>query len=91
MAKSLSFELAADHVTVNCLAPDAIRTDAIRRLAGGEDLERFLDHMAEAAPLGRLGDPAEVGAACAFLCSRQAAYITGQVLGVDGGSQVGVH
>src|SRR5437868_13282512 len=35
MAKSLSFELAADHVTVNCLAPDAIRTDALRRLAGG--------------------------------------------------------
>jgi 3-oxoacyl-[acyl-carrier protein] reductase len=39
----------------------------------------------------RLGDPAEVGAACAFLCSRQAAYITGQTLGIDGGSLMGVH
>jgi 3-oxoacyl-[acyl-carrier protein] reductase len=39
----------------------------------------------------RLGDPAEVAAACVFLCSRQAAYITGQSLGIDGGSLVGVH
>jgi len=91
MAKSLSFELAADHITVNCLAPDAIRTDALRRLAGGRDADQFLDEMAEKAPLGRLGDPSEVGAACAFLCSRQAGYITGQALGVDGGSQAGVH
>jgi 3-oxoacyl-[acyl-carrier protein] reductase len=91
MAKSLSFELAADHVTVNCLAPDAIKTDALLRLAGGGDKEQFLDEMAQGAPLGRLGDAAEVGAACAFLCSRQAGYITGQALGIDGGSQVGVH
>ena len=91
MAKSLSFELAADHITVNCLAPDAIRTDALRRLAGGQDAERFLDQLRERAPMGRLGEPAEVGGACAFLCSRQAGYITGQALGVDGGSQVGVH
>jgi 3-oxoacyl-[acyl-carrier protein] reductase len=39
----------------------------------------------------RLGEPAEVGALCAFLCSSHAGYITGQTLGVDGGSLVGVH
>jgi 3-oxoacyl-[acyl-carrier protein] reductase len=39
----------------------------------------------------RLGDPEEFGATCAFLCSRQAGYITGQTLGVDGGSLLGVH
>jgi 3-oxoacyl-[acyl-carrier protein] reductase len=41
--------------------------------------------------MGRLGDPAEFGATCAFLCSQQAGYITGQTLGIDGGSLLGVH
>jgi 3-oxoacyl-[acyl-carrier protein] reductase len=84
MAKTLSLELAPDRITVNCLAPDAIRTDALRRLGD-------LAGMEERAPMKRLGEPAEVGAACAFLCSSHAGYITGQSLGVDGGSLVGVH
>jgi 3-oxoacyl-[acyl-carrier protein] reductase len=84
MAKSLSAELAADRITVNCLAPDAIRTAALERLGDLGERERR-------TPMKRLGDPAEVGAACAFLCSRQAGYITGQTLGVDGGSLLGVH
>jgi len=84
MAKTLSAELAPDRITVNCLAPDAIRTDALRRLGD-------LDQMERRAPMKRLGEPAEVGAACAFLCSRHAGYITGQTLGIDGGSLVGVH
>ena len=81
LAKSLSLELAADRITVNCLAPDAILTDRLRHLAGS----------AERAPMKRFGEPAEFAAACAFLCSRQAAYISGQTLGVDGGSLLGVH
>jgi len=80
MAKSLSFELAADRITVNCLAPDGILTDRIRELG-----------ISPSSAMGRFGDPAEFGAACAFLCSQQAGYITGQALGVDGGSQLGVH
>jgi 3-oxoacyl-[acyl-carrier protein] reductase len=93
LAKSLSLELAADRITVNCLAPDAILTDRIRNLASraGGNLEEELGRRAAAAPMGRFGDPAEFGAACAFLCSKQAAYITGQTLGVDGGALVGVH
>ena len=47
--------------------------------------------MAGRAPTGRLAMPAEFAAACAFLCSRQAGYITGQTLGVDGGALLGVH
>jgi 3-oxoacyl-[acyl-carrier protein] reductase len=84
LAKSLSAELAADRVTANCIAPDAIRTAALERLGDLSERERR-------SPMKRLGDPAEVGAACAFLCSRQAAYITGQTLGIDGGSLLGVH
>ncbi len=84
LAKSLSAEVAADRITVNCIAPDAIRTDALRRLGD-------VGVMEERAPMKRLGEAEEVGAACAFLCSRQAGYITGQTLGIDGGALLGVH
>jgi 3-oxoacyl-[acyl-carrier protein] reductase len=88
MAKTLSLELAGDRITVNTVAPDAILTDRIRQLAGSEEGVRA---MAERAPMRRLGTPEEFAAAVVFLCSRQAAYITGQTLGVDGGSLRGVH
>jgi 3-oxoacyl-[acyl-carrier protein] reductase len=93
LAKTLSREVARDGITVNCLAPDAILTDRIRQIAGstGGDPEERIKQMAASAPMGRLGDPSEFGAACAFLCSRQAGYISGQTLGVDGGALLGVH
>jgi len=80
LAKTLSRELGPDQITVNCIAPGAILTERVRELESRPD-----------SPIGRYGDPAEVGAACAFLCSRQAAYITGQTLGIDGGWLMGVH
>jgi 3-oxoacyl-[acyl-carrier protein] reductase len=93
LAKTLSRELAPDAITVNCLAPDKILTDRIRQIAAasGLNVEEHLKRMAAESPMGRFGDPSEFGAACAFLCSRQAGYITGQTLGVDGGDLVGVH
>lgn len=93
LAKTLARELAPDGITVNCLAPDAILTDRIRHLAasGGRDLDEELKRRAADAPMRRFGDPAEFGAACAFLCSRQAGYITGETLGIDGGALLGVH
>jgi 3-oxoacyl-[acyl-carrier protein] reductase len=93
LAKTLSRELARDAITVNCLAPDSILTDRIRQIAAatGADPEERIKQMAASAPMGRLGEPAEFGAACAFLCSRNAGYITGQTLGVDGGALLGVH
>ncbi len=81
LAKTLSREVAPDGITVNCLAPDGILTDRIRELK----------LSAANSPMGRFGDPSEFAAACAFLCSKQAGYITGQTLGVDGGSLLGVH
>jgi 3-oxoacyl-[acyl-carrier protein] reductase len=80
LAKTLSRELAPDRITVNCLAPDGVLTDRLRELGA-----------TPSSPMGRFGDPAEFAAACAFLCSQQAAYITGQTLGIDGGSLTGVH
>jgi len=93
LAKTLALELAGDRITVNCLAPDAILTDRIRNLTGGSgpDADEALKRRAAAAPMGRFGDPEEFGAACAFMCSRHAGYITGQTLGIDGGALIGVH
>jgi len=81
LAKTLSREVAPDGITVNCLAPDGILTDRLREL----------NLTAANSPIGRFGDPSEFAAACAFLCSKQAGYITGQTLGVDGGALLGVH
>ena len=94
LAKTLSLELARERITVNCMAPDAILTDRIRHLAaatGGSVDEEELKRRAARAPMGRFGQPEEFGAACAFLCSRHAGFITGQTLGIDGGALVGVH
>jgi 3-oxoacyl-[acyl-carrier protein] reductase len=93
LSKSLARELAPDRITVNCLAPDAILTDRTRHLAAsaGGNVEEVLKRNAASAPMGRYGQPEEFAAACAFLCSKQAGYITGQTLGVDGGALIGVH
>ena len=92
MAKTLSREVGPDGITVNCLAPDAVLTERLRYLAPpGVDFDEYIRQSASAVPLGRMGDPAEFGATCAFLCSRQAGFITGQTIGVDGGKLLGVH
>jgi len=92
MAKTLSREIGPDGITVNCLAPDAVLTDRTRNLApAGVDVEEYIKKSAEVVPLRRMGDPAEFGATCAFLCSKQAGFITGQTIGVDGGTLIGVH
>jgi 3-oxoacyl-[acyl-carrier protein] reductase len=85
MAKTLAGEVARDGVTVNNVAPGAILTDRVRELGPGPAT------AGRGVPAGRMGDPAEVGALCAFLCSVQAAYITGQTIGIDGGALMGVH
>lgn len=93
LSKTLALELAPDRITFNCLAPDAILTDRTRQMAAaaGGNVEEELKRRAGKTPMKRFGDPAEFGSACVFLCSKQAGYITGQTLGVDGGSLLGVH
>jgi 3-oxoacyl-[acyl-carrier protein] reductase len=97
MAKTLATEMAPHGVTVNNLAPGRFLTermrgnDALTAKKAGISLEEQLARSAAAIPTGRFGEPAEFAAACAFLCSRQAAYITGQTLGVDGGLARGVY
>lgn len=80
LTKSLAKEIASRNVTVNAVAPGFIATDMTSDL--GDDIkETALSHI----PLGRMGEPEEVAKAVVFLASDDAAYITGQVLVVDGG------
>jgi len=91
MAKTLSRELAPTGVTVNIVAPGITRTDRITELAEqtaareGITVEEAYARRAASVPMGRLGDPMEFGAAVTFLCSKQAAFISGVALPVDGG------
>lgn len=80
MTKSFAQEVASRGITANCVAPGFIRTA----------MTSALDEKQKAAingriPMGRMGEGAEIGAAVAFLASREAAYITGETLHVNGG------
>ncbi len=80
MTKSLARELGGRGVTVNAVAPGFIDTDMTAALP-----EAARAAMLDGIPAGRAGTPEDVAAAVAFLASDEAGYITGQVLGVDGG------
>ena len=80
MTKSLAREVASRGITVNVVAPGMIDTEMTRAV-----MQASREAWASEIPLGRLGTPEEVAAAVGFLASDKAAYITGQVVGVNGG------
>jgi 3-oxoacyl-(acyl-carrier-protein) reductase len=79
-AQSLAREVARKSITVNCVAPGFIETDMTKDLP-----EAVKTQVAAMTPVGRMGKADEIAAAVAFLASPKASYITGQVLGVNGG------
>jgi 3-oxoacyl-[acyl-carrier protein] reductase len=82
-AKALADEVARDGITVNSVCPGFIATERLDELAKARP-EMIKERIAE-TPAGRIGTPAELAAAVAFLASESASYITGAVLQVDGG------
>ncbi len=79
-SKSLAREIGSRNITVNCVAPGFIDTDMTRELPE-EQRKALIGQI----PLNRLGDPADIAAAVAFLASPAAAYITGETINVNGG------
>ena len=80
LTRALAKEVGPSGVTVNCVCPGVIQTDMLGGFTSGD-----LAALAEETPLGRLGTPQEVAAAIVWLCQEDAAFVTGQVLGVGGG------
>ncbi|NOW46648.1 3-oxoacyl-[acyl-carrier protein] reductase [Novosphingobium sp. SG751A] len=79
-SKSLAQELASRNVTVNCVAPGFIRTAMTDVLPDAQK-----DALNSRIPMGRMGEGEDIGAAVAFLASKEAGYVTGQTLHVNGG------
>jgi 2-hydroxycyclohexanecarboxyl-CoA dehydrogenase len=84
LTKALAVEYAPNGITVNTIPPGFIDTPMARRAEARGDLPS-IDAIAARTPVRRAGTPNDVAAACAFLCSDEAGYITGQVIGVNGG------
>ncbi len=80
MSRALAREIGSRNITVNCIAPGFIETDMTKVLEPSQ-----VEMLVGQIPLGRLGSPEDIAAAVAFLASRQAGYITGTTLHVNGG------
>ena len=85
LVRGLATEYGRSNVRVNAIAPGLVKTDFARALW---DNPAILQRIEERTPLGRIGDPDDIGPLAAFLCSPAAAFITGQVIVADGGATI---
>ncbi len=96
-AKTIAGDLASSGITVNCIMPGAHRTSRLENLVNGIiaeegcSIDEAWERLGTSTPIGRLGTIEEIGALGAFLCSEQAAFITGQSLVHDGGAVKGLY
>ena len=87
LTKTLAVELARSGITVNTIPPSLVDTPMARNAEAAGDFPG-VDVVGPMVPLGRAGTPADIAAACSFLCSDDGSYITGQVIGVNGGMYI---
>ena len=86
MTKALAMEFGGRGITVNAISPGLIDTERGEWTAIGDPNLQSYAHGAEGIPVGRRGLMSEISATCLFLCSEEAAFITGQTISVNGGS-----
>jgi 2-hydroxycyclohexanecarboxyl-CoA dehydrogenase len=84
LTKALALELAPKGITVNSIPPTLVDTPMARKAQASGSFPG-IETIAAMVPLGRAGTPDDIAAACSFLCSEGADYITGQLIGVNGG------
>jgi NAD(P)-dependent dehydrogenase (short-subunit alcohol dehydrogenase family) len=87
LTKALAVELARHGITVNTIPPSLVDTPMARKAEAAGDFPG-VDIVGPMVPLGRAGTPADIAAACSFLCSEGGSYITGQLIGVNGGMYI---
>ena len=85
LTKRFAMELGPHHITVNAVAPGFVRTDLTQGGRGASDWQATAQRFAEKTMLGRIGEPADIANAIAFLAAPDSGWITAQVLTVDGG------
>jgi NAD(P)-dependent dehydrogenase (short-subunit alcohol dehydrogenase family) len=87
LTKALAVDLARQGITVNTIAPSLVDTPMARAAEAAGDFPG-VDVVGPMVPLGRAGTPADIAAACSYLCSDEGGYVTGQVIGVNGGMYI---
>lgn len=87
LTKAVAVELARSGITVNTIPPSLVDTPMARQAEAAGDFPG-VDVVGPMVPLGRAGTPDDIAAACAFLCGDGGAYITGQIIGVNGGMYI---
>jgi NAD(P)-dependent dehydrogenase (short-subunit alcohol dehydrogenase family) len=87
LTKAFAREFAGQGITVNTIPPTIVDTPMARNAAGVGNVPS-IDAMGSMVPTGRAGTPEDIAATCAFLCSDEASYITGQLIGVNGGMYI---
>jgi 2-hydroxycyclohexanecarboxyl-CoA dehydrogenase len=87
LTKSLARDLAPHAITVNTIPPSLVDTPMVSHAQAAGNFPG-VDVVAPMIPLGRAGTPADIAAACSFLCSEGGSYITGQLIGVNGGMYI---
>ena len=87
LTRSLASELARSGITANTIPPSLVDTPMARKAEAAGDFPG-VDVVGPMVPVGRAGTPDDIAAACSFLCSDRAGYITGQVIGVNGGMYI---
>jgi gluconate 5-dehydrogenase len=87
MTRALTAEVASQGVRVNAIAPGWMESPMLRKALKGDD--RRAQKILDRTPMGRFGEPEDIGWAAVYLCSPAARFVSGVVLPVDGGASIG--